>query len=143
MVTDNRKLKKVVKNEQTIRRRVWKLEENNMKTKFQERVGELVDAPNLWNTFKNKMLQACDEVCGKKKGRKNHGDTWWWNEEVKEAIQQKKVAYKEMRKNRSEENKVKYNIKNRTKKIVANSMRKEAERVKKIEQKTQITFLHW
>ena len=76
---DKRKLKKVVKNNQTFRRRVWKLKENNMKTKFQERIRELVDvdAPNLWNTFKNSMLQACDEVCGKKKGRKNHGDTWW------------------------------------------------------------------
>ena len=78
---DKRKLKKVVKNEQTFRRRVWKLKENNMKTNFQERVRELVDvdvdAPNLWNTFKNSMLQACDEVCGKRKGRKNHGDTWW------------------------------------------------------------------
>ena len=75
------------------------------------------------------MLQACDKVCGKKKGRKSHGDTWWWNEEVKEAIQQKKVAYKKMCKNRSEESKVKYkNIKNRTKKVIAGSMRKEAEK---------------
>ena len=74
------------------------------------------------------MLQACDEVCGKKKGRKNHGDTWWWNEEVKEATQQKKVAYK-MCKNRSEENRAKYKyIKNRTKKVVANFMRKETEK---------------
>ena len=63
-----KKVKKVVKNEQTITRRVWKLKENNMKTKFQEKVREMVDvdAPNLWNTFKNSMLQACDEVCGKK-----------------------------------------------------------------------------
>ena len=45
------------------------------------------------------MLQPCDEVCGKKRGRKNHGDTWWWDEEVKEAIQQKKVAYKKVCKN--------------------------------------------
>ena len=74
---DKRKLKKVVKNEQAIRRRVWKLKENNMKTRFQERVKELVDvdAPNLWNTFKNIMLQVCDEVCGQK-GRKNHGNKW-------------------------------------------------------------------
>ena len=101
-----------------------------MKTKFQERVRELVDvdAPNLRNTFKNSMLQAYDEVCEKKKDRKKHGDTWWWNEEVKEAIQLKKVAYK-MCKNRSEENKAKYmNIKNRTKNVVSNSMRKEAEK---------------
>ena len=65
----------------------------------------------------------------KEEGRKNHGDTWWWNEEVRKAIQQKKVAYKKMCKNRSEENKAKYkNIKNRTKKVVANSMRKEAKK---------------
>ena len=68
-----------MKNIQTIRRRVWKLKKNNMNTGFQERVKELVDvdAPILWNTFKNKMLQVSDEACGKKKGRRNHGDTWW------------------------------------------------------------------
>ena len=72
-----------------------------MTTKFQERVKGLidVDAPNLWSTFKNSIQQACDEVCGKKKGRKNHGDTWSWNEDVKEAIQLKKVANKKMCKN--------------------------------------------
>ena len=82
-------MKKVVKSKQVFRSRVWKLKENNRKTRFQERVQELVnvDAPNLWNTFKNSMLQACDEICGKKKGRRSHGDTWWWNEEVKEAMQ--------------------------------------------------------
>ena len=67
------------------------MKENNIKARFQERFKELVnvDAPNLWNTFKNDMLQACDGVCGKKKGGENHEDIWWWNEEVKEAIQQK------------------------------------------------------
>ena len=56
-------------------RRVLKLKENNMKSKFQERVKKLVDvdAPNLGNTFKNSVLQACNKVCGKKKGRRNHG----------------------------------------------------------------------
>ena len=50
---DRRRLKKVVKSEQTMKRRVWKLNENNMKTRFQKRVKELVDvdALNLWNTF--------------------------------------------------------------------------------------------
>ena len=99
-----------------------------------------VDAPNLWNTFKNSVLQACDEIWGKKKVRKNHGDTRWWNEEVKEAIQQKKVTNKKMCENCSEESMARYNnIKNRTKKVVANFMRKVAE--KEITKK-QITFLH-
>ena len=64
-----------MKNEQTIGRRVWKLKENNIKARFQEKIKKLVDvdAPTLWNTFKNSMMQACDEACGKKKGRRNHG----------------------------------------------------------------------
>ena len=134
---DKSKLKKAVKNKQTIKRRVWKLKENNMKTRFQERVKELanIDVPNLWNTFKNCMLQACDEVCEKKTGLWNHGDTWWWNEELKEAIHQKKVTYKKMCKNQLEENKTRYkNTKNQMKKVVANPIKKEAEkRVNKIE----------
>ena len=33
----------------------------------------------------NWVLKACDEVYEKKKGRRVEGDTWWWNEEAKEA----------------------------------------------------------
>ena len=48
---------------------------------------------------------------------------------MKKTIQQKKLPNKKMCKNRSEENKAKYkNINNRTKKVVAHSMRKEAEK---------------
>ena len=28
------------------------------------------------------ILKACDEVCGRKRGRRSN-DTWWRNEEVK------------------------------------------------------------
>ena len=38
-----------------------------------------------------------------KKGRRNDGDMYWWNEEEKEATQQKKVTYKRMCENRSGE----------------------------------------
>ena len=36
------------------------------------------------------VLKTCDEVCGKKMGMRSKGDTWWWNEEVKEAVSKKK-----------------------------------------------------
>ena len=73
---DKKKLKKIVSNEQTVRKRVWKLKENNMKTRFQDRVKELVDVDtsNLSNTFRNGILNACGHVCGKKKGKSNHED---------------------------------------------------------------------
>ena len=54
------------------------------------------DAPDLWKCFKEGMLKAYDEICGKKKGRRDQGDTWWWNENVKEARAKKKDAHKEM-----------------------------------------------
>ena len=75
------------------------------------------------------MLKACDEVCEKKKGRRDQGDTFWWNEDVKEAIARKKDAHKEMCKSGKEANKARYikNMKNRAKKVVAKAMKEVAE----------------
>ena len=39
------------------------------------------------------------------KGEEVEGDTWWWNEEVKEAISRKKDAHKAMCHNNTEMNK--------------------------------------
>ena len=41
--------------------------------RFEKRVKELVnaDAPDLWTTFKGGVLKACDELCGKKKSRRD------------------------------------------------------------------------
>ena len=41
-------------------------------------------------------------------GRRGIGDTWWWNEEVKEAVSIKKEAHKAMCQNSAEENKRRY-----------------------------------
>ena len=38
---------------------------------------------------------VCDEVCGKKKPRRDQGDMWWWNEEVKDIIAKRKATFKE------------------------------------------------
>ena len=85
------------------------------------------DAPDLWKTFKDGVLKAFDEVCGKKKSRRDQGDMLWWNEEVKDTIATKKAAFKEVCRFSSEENKTKYkSIKIQTRKIVARAMRMEA-----------------
>ena len=97
VVTDLVK-KKVARKKAIERRKVWKLKEDDTRARFEGRVGELVspDAADLWKCFKEGVLQACDEVCGKKKGRRDQGDTWWWNEDVKEAIARKNDAHEEM-----------------------------------------------
>ena len=50
---------------------VWKLKEREMQEKFERRVEELVDVKtkNLWESFRDGVLTACDELCGKKKVR--------------------------------------------------------------------------
>ena len=52
---------------------------------------------------------------------------WWYNKEVKDTIARKKVAFKELCKFPSEENKTQYKrIRSQTRKIVATAMRMEA-----------------
>ena len=65
-------------------------------------------------------------MCGKK-SRRDRGDTWWWNEEVKNTIARKKAAFKELCRFPSEENTTKYKrFRNQTRKIVARATRTEA-----------------
>ena len=125
---DEKVLEKIVRKRRIIRK-IWKLNENRTRVRLEKRVKELVstDAPDLLKTFKDGVLKACDEVCGKKKCRRDRGDMWWWNEEVKDTIATKKAAFKELCMFPSEENKTKYNlIRNQTRKIVARAMRMEA-----------------
>ena len=122
-------LKKIVRMERIIRRKIWKLNENQTRVRFEKRVKELVstDAPDLWKTFRDGVLKECDELCGKKKSRRDQGDMWWWNEEVKDTITRKKAAFKELCRFPSEQNKTQYKrIRNQTRKIVARAMRMEA-----------------
>jgi len=79
---------------------------------------------DLWKSCKDKVLTACDKLYGKTLVRRDRGNTWWWNEEVKDA-----KAYKELCKIESEENKLKYRkTRNETKKAVARATRREAEK---------------
>ena len=132
---EERKLKKSVKKSKRVRWRVWKLQEKEIKEEFERRVVELVDAEavDLWESCKNGVLKACDDLCGKTKGRRDQGNTWWWNKLVKEAIDRKKKAFKTWCKNRSAENKSNYRkARNRTKKVVAKAMKQAAEEEMKV-----------
>ena len=78
--------------------------------------------------FQGWCSKTCDEVCGKRKSRRDRGDMWWWNEEVKNTIARKKAAFKELCRFPSEENKTQYKcLGNQTRKIVARAMRKDAD----------------
>ena len=68
---EKRKLKKSKKKSKRVRWRVWKLKEKEVKEEFEQRVVGLVDteAVDLWGSYENGVLKACDKLCGKTKGR--------------------------------------------------------------------------
>ena len=67
-------------------------------------------------------------MCGKTKGRGDWGNTWWWNELVKDAMDRKKKAFKLWCTNKSTESKNNYRkARNKTKKVIAKAMKQEAE----------------
>ena len=103
---------------------------------------ENVKAPNFWSSFKDRVLKACDDLCEKKIVGRGREGTWWSNEEV-DAIARKKETCKDLYRNESEKNKVKYkNIINQTKKVVARAMIKETEKyIEKLCQKPNNIYL--
>ena len=127
---EEKKLKKSVKNSKRVRWRVWKLKEKEIKEKFEERVVELVDTDSMdwWESYKNGLLQACEELCGKTKGKGDRGNAWWWNKQVKDEMDQKKKVFELWCTNRSTESKNNdRKARNKTKKVIAIAMKQEAE----------------
>ena len=61
-------LKMIVRKEWIVRRKIWKLNENRTRVRFEKRMIELlsIDALELWKTFKDGALKAYEKVCGKK-----------------------------------------------------------------------------
>ena len=42
-------------------------------------------------------------ICGMTKGPRRHKETWWWNEEVAEAVREKKIKYGKWKKENTKE----------------------------------------
>ena len=50
---------------------------------------------DLWASFNEGELMACDQVCGYAKNRQCNVNTWWWNSGVKDDIQGEKKHIKQ------------------------------------------------
>jgi len=47
---------------------------------------------DYWLQMKGIMMQSAQDICGMTKGTRRHKETWW-NEEVAEAVREKKTKY--------------------------------------------------
>ena len=78
----------------------WRLKEENLKIQFREKVLSerrlLENVQEWWEENSTVIVRAGQEVLGMTTGRRPPGDkeTWWWNDEVKDAIRAKKEAKK-------------------------------------------------
>ena len=66
------------------------------------------------------MMDTAQVTCGVSKGPCRHKETWWWNEEVAEAVREKKKKYGKWRKEKSTEAWEEYKkSKQNTKKVIS------------------------
>ena len=103
---DKKEIRTVVRKTCVERRKITLLKDVKIWKRFEDKVIKLVDVgvPILWGHFMDRFLKACDGVCGKKRGRRSKGNTWWWNIGVKDVVSREKDAHKVMCRNSTEEN---------------------------------------
>ncbi|MBJ5103592.1 hypothetical protein JGF61_23575, partial [Salmonella enterica subsp. enterica serovar Agona] len=96
------------------RLRVWKLQDKNMQGRFAEAlrakggVTKRSDVNAKWEAMKNMWVKAAGEVCGWTKGAPRHRVTWWWNDNVEKAIEEKRRCFKVWHKSKDENDREAY-----------------------------------
>ena len=72
------------------------------------------------------LLSTADEVCGWTKRKCRHGETCWWDEGVRKALEDKKERFKEWKRDMSVEAKLEYKKANKSAKQSETIARKHA-----------------
>ncbi|KAK3545339.1 hypothetical protein QTP70_004061 [Hemibagrus guttatus] len=77
--------------------------------KLRQALGGQVVLPDDWETTAEVIRETGRKVLGVSSGRrKEDKETWWWNEEVQDSIQRKRLANKKWDMDRTEENRQEY-----------------------------------
>ena len=69
--------------------------------KFRPLKEQREDVEAKWTAFKEGFVGTAEEICGRTSGKPTQSrkkkEQWWWNQEVEQAIQEKKAALKRVR----------------------------------------------
>jgi len=95
---------------------VWKLKEEKTCEEYRCMVGDKVEEANWkglcvndhWQQMKGIIMETAQDICGMTKGPRRHKETWWWNEDVAEAVREKKVKYRKWKRENTEEARLEY-----------------------------------
>jgi len=94
--------------------RLWLLKKAEMRERLRSRLemaakargeGELQEN---WVALRDAVRGAASEVCGQTRGQARHKETWWWCEEVRDAVERKRAAFVRWRKSGMDEDRVLY-----------------------------------
>ncbi|KAK3525914.1 hypothetical protein QTP70_010969 [Hemibagrus guttatus] len=108
----------------------WKLKNEEcceeFRQKLRQALGGQVVLPDDWETTAEVIRETGRKVLGVSSGRrKEDKETWWWNEEVQDSIQRKRLAKKKWDMDRTEENRQEYKeLQRRVKREVSKAKQK-------------------
>ncbi|KAK3515626.1 hypothetical protein QTP70_024868, partial [Hemibagrus guttatus] len=108
----------------------WKLKKEEcceeFRQKLRQALGDQVVLPDDWETTAEVIRETGRKVLGVSSGRrKEDKETWWWNEEVQDSIQRKRLAKKKWDMDRTEENRQEYKeLQRRVKREVSKAKQK-------------------
>jgi len=79
--------------------RLWKIKEEQtceehksmVRDKVDEEEWKHLDVNEHWNKMKKIVMETAQHIRGMSKGPCRHKETWWWNDEVAEAVREKKI----------------------------------------------------
>ncbi|KAK3556575.1 hypothetical protein QTP70_010770 [Hemibagrus guttatus] len=91
----------------------WKLKKKEcceeFRQKLRQALGGQVVLPDDWESTAEVIRETGRKVLGVSSGRrKEDKETWWWNEEVQDSIQRKRLSKKKWDMDRTEENRQEY-----------------------------------
>ncbi|KAK3549270.1 hypothetical protein QTP70_034481 [Hemibagrus guttatus] len=108
----------------------WKLKKEEcceeFRQKLRQALGGQVVLPDDWETTAEMIRETGRKVLGVSSlRRKEDKETWWWNEEVQDSIQRKRLAKKKWDMDRTEENRQEYKeLQRRVKRKVSKAKQK-------------------
>ncbi|KAK3555648.1 hypothetical protein QTP86_025616 [Hemibagrus guttatus] len=108
----------------------WKLKKEEcceeFRQKLRQALGGQVVLPDDWETTAEVIRETGRKVLGVSSGRrKEDKETWWWNEEVQDSIQRKRLAKKKWDMDRTEEYRQEYKeLQRRVKREVSKAKQK-------------------
>ena len=126
--------------------RWWKIREEEFSTMFRQDISLRVNWECAsWDNVANAIRETAGKVLGMTTGKKLEGkETWWWNDQVQEAVKRKKEAWKDRHIHKDEESKCKYKEANKKAKVaVAQAKRGASENIyRKLETNEGINMVY-